>query len=31
MKWEYFPFGTVERIADLTERYNRLPCKKTKE
>ncbi len=31
MKWEYFPYGTVERIADLTERFNRLPAKKTKE
>lgn len=27
MKWEYFPYGTVERIADLTERFNRLPEK----
>lgn len=31
MKWEYFPYGTIERIADLTERFNRLPCKKSKE
>lgn len=24
MKWEYFPYGVNERIADLTERFNRL-------
>lgn len=23
-RWEYFPYGVVERIADLTERFNRL-------
>ena len=24
MKWDYFPFGVADRIADLTERFNRL-------
>jgi 4-alpha-glucanotransferase len=24
VRWEYFPFGIVERLADLTERFNRV-------
>ncbi len=24
-RWEYFPYGIVDRIVDLTERYNRVP------
>lgn len=30
VKWDYFPYGIVERIADLTERFNRIPDTKTK-